>query len=670
MATERTMLQRKSLASGLLLCFLLCIYASVAAKTLTVDVSRANVRTGPGITHKIVLTLRRGAIFSILETQQGWHKIYLDDGREVWIAGSIVQIQQDDVSSQVLKSASALPPQETPRQILTSASALPPQETPSQIPPSAPVSLRPPMQRRRVALVIGNASYRSSPLRNPVNDANDMSTALQQSGFEVTTLLDANQRTMETAILRFGKELRREEKAVGLFFYAGHGVQVQGANYLIPIGAELDVAADVRYEAVHVGRVLAAMDDAGNQLNIVILDACRNNPFARSWRSADKGLAKMDAATGTLIAYATAPGSVAADGDGRNGLYTQHLLRQMAVPDMQVERAFKRVRVAVMAETDGKQTPWESSSLTGDFYFARTTGAPSIPAAPPAPVYAPAPVVVAPAPKKSAVPSPEEDMWALVKNSTHREDLYEFLLAFPRSRYASVARLRLSQLTRTARVEPPKRDLPPTHVKVTFISQTPAVSYDHPNPVKVAYGEGITVTASKPDHHDKTITKEALSEDTIIDFGSLDRSVEKVGFFFFKYDNDTALDTRTRLMWMTKDYRLIEDKGLQSWEEALQWASKMNAQQYGGYSDWRVPTIQEYKAIYDRSEPVKSYRQRSLGWPLAFASGGGEVYWTSEDLGAGVGYAWVVNFRSGGSRPWVQDRPKRTLTIRLVRYGG
>ncbi|MEE9147640.1 MAG: SH3 domain-containing protein, partial [Candidatus Tectomicrobia bacterium] len=122
------MLQRKSLASGLLLCFLLCIYASVAAKTLTVDVPRANVRTGPGIKHTIVLTLRRGAIFPILETQQGWHKIYLDDGREVWIAGSIVQIQQDDVSSQVLKSASALPPQETPRQILTSASALPPQE--------------------------------------------------------------------------------------------------------------------------------------------------------------------------------------------------------------------------------------------------------------------------------------------------------------------------------------------------------------------------------------------------------------------------------------------------------------------------------------------------------------------------------------------------------------
>jgi hypothetical protein len=219
----------------------------------------------------------------------------------------------------------------------------------------------------RQALVIGNGSYAASPLKNPVNDAADLAAALKMSGFKVTLLKDADQRQMEEAIIRFGKRLRKG--GTGLFYYAGHGIQYRGRNYLIPLKARIESESDVKYEAVDAGRVLGKMEDAGNAINIVILDACRNNPFARSFRSATQGLARMDAPTGSLVAYATAPGSVAADGRGRNGVYTKYLLQYMQQPDLTVNQVLMKVRKAVLRETGKKQTPWESSSLTGDFYF-------------------------------------------------------------------------------------------------------------------------------------------------------------------------------------------------------------------------------------------------------------------------------------------------------------
>ena len=220
---------------------------------------------------------------------------------------------------------------------------------------------------RRIALVIGNGAYKSAPLRNPVNDATDMADALERLGFSVSLKTDANQRNMKQAIRAFGKQLRKG--GVGLFYFAGHGVQVKGSNYLIPIGAQIESESDVEYEAVDAGRVLGKMEDAGNNLNIIILDACRDNPFGRSFRTGNRGLAKMDAPTGSILAYATAPGSVASDGPGRNGLYTSALLKHMVTPKLKIEDIFKKVRIDVIKNTELKQVPWESSSLTGDFYF-------------------------------------------------------------------------------------------------------------------------------------------------------------------------------------------------------------------------------------------------------------------------------------------------------------
>ncbi len=220
---------------------------------------------------------------------------------------------------------------------------------------------------RRVALVIGNAAYKSSPLRNPVNDARAMAQALAETGFSVTLLEDGTETSMRRAIRAFGDELLRG--GAGLFYYAGHGMQVRGRNYLIPVNADIQREDEVEDQAVDANFVLTKMDTAKNALNIMILDACRNNPFHRSFRSAAQGLAQMEAPSGTLIAFATAPGSVAADGDGENGVYTKHLLQQVRQPGVPVEQLFKQVRNGVMADTKERQVPWESSSLRGDFYF-------------------------------------------------------------------------------------------------------------------------------------------------------------------------------------------------------------------------------------------------------------------------------------------------------------
>ena len=219
----------------------------------------------------------------------------------------------------------------------------------------------------RHALVIGNANYQSSPLRNPLNDARDMAAALKGLGFQVQSLLDADAGQMEQAILDFGDRLRTG--GVGLFYYAGHGVQAQGSNYLIPLQANISREIQLKRKAIDAGLVLDAMGAANNGLNIVILDACRDNPYENSFRNTTRGLARMDSPTGSLIAYATAPGDVAADGDGRNGVFTKHLLEQMQKPGVQVEQVFKQVTQAVHAETRQRQTPFTTSSLLGEFYF-------------------------------------------------------------------------------------------------------------------------------------------------------------------------------------------------------------------------------------------------------------------------------------------------------------
>lgn len=241
----------------------------------------------------------------------------------------------------------------------------------------------------RVALVVGNGAYKDSPLANPVHDAEAMAQALREAGFQVQMLANADHRRTLAALRDFGDRLRQAQ--VGVFYFAGHGMQIKGRNYLIPVGAEIQREDEVAYAALDAQAVLDKMESAGNGTNVMILDACRNNPFARSFRSARQGLAQMDAPVGTLVAFATAPGSVASDGSGSHGLYTDHLLRAMREPGAKVEDVFKRVRAAVRKASAGKQVPWEATSLEGDLVLfpGRTEGRPAAAAPAPAPAAPP-----------------------------------------------------------------------------------------------------------------------------------------------------------------------------------------------------------------------------------------------------------------------------------------
>lgn len=220
---------------------------------------------------------------------------------------------------------------------------------------------------RRHALVIGNASYAKAPLRNPLNDARAIAKVLAEVGFTVQLVQDATQAGMQRALRSFGDDIQKG--GVGLFYYAGHGVQAKGRNFLVPVNADVDREYEAEFNSVDVNLVLSLMDAAKNSLNIVILDACRTNPFARGFAAPAAGLAAIDAPAGTFIAFATAPGAIASDGTGANGVYTKHLLEQIGRPGVPIEQLFKQVRIGVMRDTNDAQTPWESSSLRGDFAF-------------------------------------------------------------------------------------------------------------------------------------------------------------------------------------------------------------------------------------------------------------------------------------------------------------
>ncbi|SCW66510.1 WD domain-containing protein, G-beta repeat-containing protein [Ancylobacter rudongensis] len=328
-----------------------------------------------------------------------------------WEVGPEVTLWSVDGEAAALPAAMVIPP----------ASDAP---GPATVSPSAPAgSLPSPAMGRRLALVIGNSAYRHvSPLANPQNDARLMESALREAGFEVTQVLDADLTQMRRALLAFGRALREGNVEAGLIYYAGHGVQVGGENYLVPVSAQIADEDEIPIETINANDMLRTLESAGSRINIVVLDACRNNPFARSVRSATRGLAPVDAPRGTVIAYATSPGDVASDGEAGNSPYAAALAGAIReARGLPIESVFKATRRQVLAATGEKQVPWETSSITGEFYFHPQSGsagpaAPRPVAAAPAPALAPTParvelalapspppVIHAPAPGRSAI---------------------------------------------------------------------------------------------------------------------------------------------------------------------------------------------------------------------------------------------------------------------------
>ncbi len=282
----------------------------------------------------------------------------------------------------------------------------------------------------RVAIVIGNAAYASAPLANPGNDARVMSTTLRQMGFDVVEARDASRAQMQAAIQEAGTRLAGKS-GIGLLYYAGHGLQLDWRNYMLPVDVRLTQAADVPAQAVDVQAVLDAFSAAGCRMNILVLDACRNNPFTST--ASAKGLAPLDAPPGTFFAYATAPGNVAEDGsaaDG-NGLYTRFLVQELQRKDARIEDVFKRVRLQVRQASQGRQIPWESTSLEDDFVFA--TGQ-----------KAEAPGAM----RREAEFDAEKADWDRIKDAGRPEDIFDFLKRHPSGRMAELAQFRLDQISR------------------------------------------------------------------------------------------------------------------------------------------------------------------------------------------------------------------------------
>ena len=291
---------------------------------------------------------------------------------------------------------------------------------------------------RRVALVIGNSTYKTvSPLRNPVNDVRLMRRALKAAGFDVMLVENADYQRMRKAIIDFGNKLSVD--TVGLFYYSGHGIQFDGANFMVPVDAKLAKKDYVAVEAVNLNDVLARMGAAENRLNIVVLDACRNNPFPAFEKAASRGLAVTPAPGGTYIAYATAPDDVATDGTGRNSPFTAALAQTLGTVGLELDSVFKTVRDKVYTVTAKRQLPWSSSSVRGDFYFHRpmqTGGRPD--------------------PNRQAAAT-----WAVIKDSQDIKVLENFILAHRESSQAATARERLRKLkgssTKIAAATPPAK---------------------------------------------------------------------------------------------------------------------------------------------------------------------------------------------------------------------
>ena len=280
----------------------------------------------------------------------------------------------------------------------------------------------------RLALVIGNSAYLDAPLLNPVNDARAMAGLLDQAGFTVSSHLNATRTDMRAAIERFAADVRKSETRQVVFYFAGHGAQLDWRNYLLPVDARAESATQLRQTCIDLNQLIGELGASKGKTFIIMLDACRNNPFGRSYQPEQRGLSQFDAPVGSLLAYATSPGNVAADGSGQNGLYTENLLRELSVHGARIEDALKRVRLNVRLASGGTQIPWETTSLENDVY-----------------IFSDGQKKLSEAEQEKLV---EDDLaeWMRVKGSGRVDDYAGYLRKFPNGRFAEIVQGRLAHL--------------------------------------------------------------------------------------------------------------------------------------------------------------------------------------------------------------------------------
>jgi hypothetical protein len=502
----------------------------------------------------------------------------------------------------------------------------------------------------RLALVIGNAAYRNSPLANPVNDARLMETSLRDAGFEVIKAENASLRDMRRLLRDFGDRLK-QRGGVGLFYFAGHGLQVRGENYLVSVDSDIRNEDEVADDALNAQLVLEKMQSAGNRVNVVILDACRNNPFAVRSRSSVLGLATMHAPSGSIIAYSTAPGSVASDGGGQNGLYTQHLARVIPQAGVPIEEAFKMVRAAVRRESNNQQVPWENTALEGQFFFKPTGGE-----------------LVAslgrPESLSQAAGGPssrEMAYWENVKNSGSAQELQSYIDRFPGGEFVAIARSRIASMGKSPATDmaaltarpagaAPAAPLSSVAMAAPPVSAAPAPTAAVPAPAAAALAAAPVAAAADAA---STQEREIMAGTTR---------------FIGKFAQDAGGATWSgegKVLWANGDqFEGKLDKGKREGTGRFVWG---NGQRYEGQWVDDRPQGQGVLRFADGNQyegAVVDGRPEGQG-RMVYASGDGYVGQVSQGLPNGRGvYTWKSGQRFEGD--WLKGTPQGSGTMQFA----
>jgi hypothetical protein len=456
------------------------------------------------------------------------------------------------------------------------------------------------------ALVIGNGDYEGVPLHTPVNDADAMYSVLRSLGFSVEKGINLDHEEMEGAIRSFGTRLSGGDTA--LFYFSGHGAQVKGINYLIPIGARIASADEIKYKAVNAEMVLGKMEQSGSQLNLIILDACRNNPF-KGFKSADQGLAPMIAPQGkeTLIAYATAPGSVAGTGYESQSIYTKYLAAALKTPGLRIEDVFKRVRASVWKETSGEQQPWESTSLMKDYYLAGGTMIRDEPDRDSGPRTGSLLVETTPKGARVYVNGVNKGTAPVELSGLEpRKVTVQSVLSGYRTQEEEV-------LVETGRIK-----------RVTLVMDR--IQQERTEPQQ--YSSARVTLRNTP----RTLSNEDVQA-MLEKYNFFDYYKNKSGNFkndFVDNGDGTVTDRATGLMWQKgrSDDSMV-------YKEAQAYARNLKL---AGYSDWRLPTLEELVSLLESKETNGRYIDPVFDKKQVYC-------WSADNRGSGG--AWIVNFYYG-----------------------